>query len=150
MAQSLSKVILHIIFSTKNREQIIPEHVQPELHAYLAGICTKQGSHTFRAGGTSDHVHIACLLPRTLTISNLLQEIKQSSSVWIKDKHPVCRSFEWQGGYGVFSIGESQLSGLIRYIDNQNIHHRDRSFKDELLAFFNKYDVEYDERYLWD
>ena len=150
MPQSFVCLHCHIVFSTKHREQIIPDNVQPHIHAYIAGICNELKSQAFRVGGRSDHVHIACLLPRTLTLADLVKEIKQSSSKWIKDKDPVCKLFEWQSGYGVFSIGESQLSGLIRYIDNQEHHHRERSFQDELLTFLNKYGVEYDERYLWD
>ena len=133
MAQSLSKIILHIVFSTKRRERSIPETVQSHLHAYLAGVCKKQNSHAFRVGGTSDHIHISCLLPRTIAVSKFIQELKQSSSAWIKDKHPICQRFEWQSGYGAFSVGQSQLDGLINYIDKQAVHHKERSFQDEFL-----------------
>ena len=150
MSQSLSKVIIHVVFSTKRRERIIAESVQSKLHAYMAGICKEMKSHAIRIGGTLDHVHIACVLPRTSTIADLVQAIKQSSSAWIKDKDPVCKSFEWQSGYGVFSIGQSQLNGLIRYIDEQKRHHHRQSYQDELRALLNKYGVEYDERYVWD
>jgi len=150
MAQSLSKVIIHLVFSTKNRTGSIPETIRTDLHAYMAGICKKNESHPLRIGGTVDHVHIACQLPRTVTIADLAQSIKKSSSKWIKGKDPACRSFEWQSGYGVFSVGQSQLPGLIRYIENQEHHHRSRSYQDELRALLEKHGVEYDERYVWD
>ncbi len=150
MAQSLSKVLLHLIFSTKNRHPWIREDVQPKLHAYLAGTCRAIGSQAYRVGGTDDHVHIACLLPRTLAISKLLEEIKKSSSAWMKKQGTAYTDFTWQTGYGAFSLGQSQLETIIRYIENQKEHHEKRTFKEELIEFLEKYRVEYDERYLWD
>ena len=150
LAQSLSKVLLHIVFSTKNRQRWINRDLQPKLHAYLAGACRKLGGHAYCIGGTEDHVHIACSLPRTLSISKLLEEIKKSSSAWIKKQDPGCHDFAWQAGYGAFSLGESQLEALLRYIHNQPEHHRKRSFKEEFIDFLDKYRIEYDTRYLWD
>ena len=150
MPQSLSQVLLHLVFSTKNRERLIPEAVQPQLYAYLAGICRTHGSEAYRVGGTEDHVHIACTLPRTMPISKLLEEIKKSSSEWIKTQDARCKNFAWQAGYGAFSLGQSQLTSLIRYIDNQRDHHRKRTFQEEFLDLLKKYAIAYDERYLWD
>ena len=150
MAQSLSKILLHVVFSTKNRSQSIPPDLAKDLHAYLAGACRAIGSEAHRVGGTEDHVHIACTLPRTLTVSKLLEEIKKTSSAWFKGKDSRCQGFSWQSGYGAFSLGQSQLTSLVRYIDNQQEHHRSRSFQEELLALFQRYGVEYDESYLWD
>ena len=150
MAQSLSKVLLHVIFSTKKRTASIPKDLAGDLHAYLAGACRALGSEAYRVGGTEDHVHIACTLPRTLTVSKLLEEIKKTSSAWFKGHDPRCAGFSWQVGYGAFSLGESQLGALIRYIDTQAEHHRTRAFREELLDLLRKYRVEYDERYLWD
>ncbi len=150
MPQSLSKVLLHLVFSTKNRAKIIPHNIQPKLHAYLAGACRAVKSEAYRVGGTDNHVHIACTLPRTLTISNLLEEIKKSSSAWIKKQDTGLNSFSWQAGYGAFSLGQSQLNRLINYIDNQHEHHKNRTFKEELKLLLEKYHTEYDERYLWD
>ena len=150
MAQSLSKVLLHVVFSTKNREKTIPSHLRPKLHAYLAGVCRAKGSEAYRVGGTEDHVHIACTLPRTLTMAKLLEEIKKPSSIWMKQQEQGIPNFSWQAGYGIFSLGQSQLPALIQYIDNQEEHHRTRTFKEELLELLEKYGVEYDEKYLWD
>ena len=149
MAQSLSKVLLHIIFSTKNREKLIPESLELELHTYIASICRAHGSEAYRVGGTSNHIHIACLLPRNLLISKLLEEIKKSSSLWIKKKDNELKNFSWQAGYGVFSVSQSHLSMLIKYIENQHKHHEKKSFKDEYLELLEKYNVEYDDQYLW-
>ncbi len=149
MSQSLSKVLLHVVFSTKQRRKLIPAEVAEELYAYIAGICRQLQSEAYRVGGTEDHVHIACTLPRTIAVSKLLEEVKKASSVWIKGRDVRCRDFAWQAGYGAFSLGQSQLGALIRYIENQREHHRTRSFKEELLVLFDKYGVAYDERYLW-
>jgi len=150
MAQSLAKVLLHVTFSTKNRQQLITPAIQPKLFAYLAGVCRANGSEAFRVGGTEDHVHIACTLPRTLTISRLLEEAKKSSSAWIKRQDPRLRDFPWQAGCGAFSLGQSQLGHLLRYIENQPVHHKKKSFKEELLEILRRYEVPFDERYLWD
>ena len=150
MPQSLSKILLHIVFSTKDRKDTIPENIRSELHAYLAGACRGQGSEAFRVGGTANHVHIACTLPRTLDVSKLVENIKKSSSIWIKQKDKRCQFFSWQAGYGVFSLGASQLKDVMKYIDNQREHHKKKSFREEFLDILEKYEVEYDERYLWD
>ena len=150
MPQSLSKVLLHVVFSTKNREKTIPSHLRSALHAYLAGICRARGSEAFRVGGTDDHVHLACTLPRILTMAKLVEEIKKPSSIWMKQQEGGVQHFSWQSGYGIFSLGQSQLQTLLQYIDNQEEHHRTKSFKDELLELLEKYGVDYDEKYLWD
>ena len=150
MAQSLSKILLHVVFSTKNRVESIPVDVEKALHAYLAGIIRANGSEAFRVGGTGNHVHLACTLPRTITVSKLLEEIKKSSSAWIKKQHTGCGSFAWQAGYGAFSLGQSQLGVLVRYIEGQHEHHKNKTFQDEYIELLHKYGVEYDERYLWD
>ncbi len=137
-----------MVFSTKGRNDLIPEEVAPGLHAYLAGACWAQSSDAYRVGGTRDHVHIACSLPRTLTVSKLLEEIKKTSSAWFKGHGARCHDFGWQAGYGAFSLGHSQLASLIHYIDNQREHHSTRSFRVELLELLRRYGVEYDERYL--
>lgn len=149
MPHSLSKILLHIVFSTKNRVEMISPDVMNDLHAYLAGICRAHGSQAFRVGGTEDHIHIACTLPRILTVSRLLEEVKKSSSKWVKINDLQQQKFAWQSGFGVFSLGQSQLETLIRYIDNQKEHHQKMTFKEELLELLQKYEIEYDERYLW-
>jgi len=150
MSQSLAKIILHIVFSTKNRLNLIPKNILQEVHAYIASICRNKNSEAFRVGGTQNHIHIACTLPRTLTVSQLLEEIKTSSSKWIKNKDHLSSDFSWQAGYGVFSLGYSQLETLIRYIDKQEEHHQQNNFQDELTELLDRYDLKYDTKYLWD
>ncbi len=150
MPQSLSKVILHIIFSTQNRTPLIFKELQDEMYAYVATICKTNKSHPIKIGGTPDHIHIATTLHRTITISKLLEEIKKGSSKWFKVKDDRLGSFAWQCGYAAFSVGQSQLDQLIRYIEQQELHHRKRSFQEELREFLLNYGVEYDERYIWD
>lgn len=150
MAQSLSKILLHLVFSTKRRRPSIPPDLAEDLNAYLAGACRALGAEAYRVGGTEDHVHIACTLPRTMTVSKLLEEIKKTSSAWFKAHDDRCHGFSWQAGYGAFSLGQSQLPALLRYIENQREHHSTMSFREELLELLKRYGVDYDERYLWD
>jgi len=120
------------------------------MHAYIATICRNQNCEAYRVGGISNHVHIACMLGRTTTVSQLIKGIKIGLSKWIKERDPLCSFFSWQSGYGAFSIGQSQLPNLIQYIDNQKEHHLGKSFKEELLEILNRYGLAYDEKYLWD
>ena len=149
MAQSLSKIILHLVFSTKDRARLILPEFSSELFAYMAGICSSVKSHAYKIGGTANHVPVACSLPRTISVGDLLEEVKTGSSKWMKTKSPRCSSFAWQAGYGAFSCGQSQLPVLIRYIDKQPQHHGVKSFEEEFLELLKIYEVEYDERYLW-
>jgi putative transposase len=150
MAQSLSNVLLHIVFSTKNRQAWLYVNIEEELFKYISGTCRNLGCPSHKIGCAEDHIHIACSLSRTLSISKLIEEIKTSSSKLIKTKGDEYVDFAWQNGYGAFSIGQSQLQDLERYIANQREHHRRESFQDEYRQILAKYGVDYDERYLWD
>jgi putative transposase len=150
MAQSLSNVILHLVFSTKNRQPWIDVDIEEELFKYLAGTCREIKCQSHKIGDTNDHLHIACTLARTMAISTLIEEIKTSSSKWMKTKGDQYAEFAWQNGYGAFSIGQSQLPDSKHYIANQREHHRRLSFQDEYRQILAKYKVEYDERYVWD
>lgn len=150
MAQSLSNVSLHVVFSTKQRRPWLETYVDEELHKYLATICKTLGCPSHAVGGADDHVHVACSLSRTVTISKLVQELKQDSSKWIKTKGERLADFAWQNGYGAFSVGQSQLPDLRNYIANQREHHRRVSFQDEYRRICEKYGVTIDERYVWD
>ena len=150
MAQSLSKVYVHITFSTKNRYPFIDKTIEQELWAYLGSVCKVLECNPIRVGGYNDHVHICCLLSKKIPQTKLLEEVKKKSSLWIKSKGERYQQFYWQDGYGIFSVNPSELDKVVEYIDNQHEHHRKRSFQEELLAFLKKYKVKYDERYLWD
>ncbi|MGH8100576.1 MAG: IS200/IS605 family transposase, partial [Chthoniobacterales bacterium] len=131
MAQSLSKVIVHIIFSTKDREPWLDTEVRPRMHAYLATICRDLGGEAFRVGGVADHVHIVLTLPRTHSQAGMVEAFKKTSSKWIKDVSPKYLGFYWQRGYAAFSVSPSQLDTVIEYVGNQEEHHRTRSFQEE-------------------
>jgi putative transposase len=150
MAQSLSKVIIHIIFSAKNREPWLDSDIRPRMHAYLATICRDLGGEALRVGGVADHVHIVTTLPRTLSQAQLIEGIKKPSSKWIKGLDSKYRHFYWQRGYGAFSVSPDQLNAVLEYVERQEEHHRTRSFQEEYRDFLRKCGVEFDERYVWD
>ena len=150
MAQSLCKMLVHIVFSTKNRERLIDTAIEPKLHAYMAGILEQMDSPAVLIGGADDHVHSLILLSKNKALTEVIQEMKRGSSKWIKDQGSAYRSFYWQSGYGAFSIGQSSVNDLKVYIQNQREHHLRTSFQDELRLLFRKYEVEFDERYVWD
>ena len=149
MAQSLSKVYIHMIFSTKNREPVIGPECRSKLWAYLAGGLEALGCHPLKVGGVADHMHALVELGRTITIGQLIGGIKVESSKWMKRDQGVA-NFSWQDGYGAFSVSASQREEVAQYIGNQAAHHAKQSFQDEFRAFLKRYDVDYDERYLWD
>jgi putative transposase len=150
MGQSLVKNYIHIIFSTKNREALIQPPYEDEIHSYLAGICKNLECLPVKVGGYTDHVHILCMLSKKIALIKLLEEIKANSSKWIKTKDESLRNFYWQNGYGAFSVNPSQVDTATEYIANQHTHHVKRTFQDEYRAFLKKYNLEYDERYVWD
>lgn len=151
MPQSLSNVILHIIFSTKDRSPFLDQGIRERMHRYLATLCRDLDSTCYKVGGVADHVHIVTSLPRILTQSKLLEDIKKKSSKWIKGEGSSDhRSFAWQRGYGAFSVSPSQLDGVVHYVADQEEHHRTISFQDEYRRFLAKHGVDYDERYVWD
>jgi len=150
MPQSLASILVHILFSTKDRRRVIVPAVEDELWRYLGGVCGECGCPSRRVGGDEDHVHILCSLSRTICVTDLLEEIKKRSSKWIKGKGSEFGSFAWQSGYGAFSVGQSQTPDVVAYIDRQKERHRRRTFQEEYLTFLKKYDVPYDERYVWD
>jgi REP-associated tyrosine transposase len=150
MAQSLSKVLLHIIFSTKNREPWLDSNVRPRMHAYLATICRDAGADFVRVGGVSDHVHIVTTLARTLSQAQLIEEIKKASSKWVKALDARYRGFFWQRGYAAFSVSSSQLDSVLEYVNKQQEHHRTRTFQEEYRELLRKHGVDFDERFVWD
>ena len=150
MAQSLGKIFLHIVFSTKDREPLIDVDVRPRLHAYLATICRDSGAEVPTVGGVADHVHIITTLPRTMSPAQLIEKVKKTSSKWMKDIDRRYRGFFWQRGYSAFSVSPSQSEVVVNYVNTQEDHHRTKSFQDEYRELLRKHGVEFDERYLWD
>ncbi len=150
MPQSLSKVYVHIIFSTKNRQNLIDDSIEASLYEYLGGICKGLECNPVKVGGHKNHVHVLCLLSRKVAQMKLLEGIKKQSSKWIKTKGQAYSNFYWQDGYGIFSINPTETDKVIDYIQLQQEHHKHKSFQDEFIAFLKKYQVEYDDRYIWD
>jgi len=129
MPQSLSKVYVHIVFSTKNRQKLIDDTIAPSLFEYIGGICKGLECFPVQVGGYRDHVHILCTLSRKITQAKLLEEIKKRSSKWIKTKDAAYKNFYWQDGYGIFSVNPSEIEIVVNYIKNQAEHHQKRSFQ---------------------
>ena len=150
MGQSLTKNYIHIVFSTKFREPLIAQHIEADLHAYLGGICKALDCPVLAIGGFTDHVHIFCMLSKKITLMNLLKELKASSSKWIKTAYPELKSFFWQDGYGAFSVNPTEVETVKKYILNQHEHHSKKTFQEEYRSFLIEYQVDFDERYVWD
>jgi REP element-mobilizing transposase RayT len=150
MPQSLAKIYVHLIFSTKNREPLLPRSVQPDLHAYLGGILRDLESPIVEVNSEPDHVHVLFVLARTRALSDVVGQLKSGSSAWLKTKGAAFNGFHWQNGYGAFSVSQSGVDEVIEYIRRQHDHHQRVSFQDEFRAFLRRYEIEFDEGYVWD
>ena len=135
MSQTLTSLLVQLVFSTKNRERLITPEVEPDLFAYIGGILRNNQSRLLDAGGDRDHVHLLVSQSKNIAVSNLLKDVKGDSSAWIKSKGREFRNFHWQRGYGGFSIGQSNVASLKRYISGQKTHHRRVTFQDEYRKF---------------
>ncbi len=150
MPQSLIKNYIHITFSTENRYPFIKEPIRSELFKYLAGVCKELESYPIIIGGVDDHVHLLINLSQKMALMNLIEKLKVRSSKWIKTKGASYSNFYWQRGYGCFSVNPRQMELVKEYIKNQEDHHKKESFQDEYRAFLLKYNIVYQERYVWD
>ena len=148
MAQSLSKIYVHLIFSTKGRERSLPDELRPDLHAYMGGTLKGLGCSPIEINSEPDHAHALFLLARTETLSDVVGQLKKGSNEWLRSRGPRFANFFWQAGFGAFSVSQSQVEDVRAYIRNQREHHRVKSFQDELRAFLKAYEIEFDERYL--
>ena len=152
MPQSLAKVVVHIVFSTKDRRLYLREiELRRELYAYMATILKENvDSPALLIGGVEDHIHALVNLSRRFAIMNVIQEMKTETSKWLKSKSSDTAGFAWQSGYGAFSVSESNIEQAKRYIANQEKHHKEMTFQDEFREFCKRHNVELDERYAWD
>jgi len=151
MPQSLAKILVHAVFSTKDRRPFLRDKpLCEELHRYLGGILAGHDCQPLIVGGVEDHVHILAVLARTVTAADMVKEAKRGSSLWLKTKSPALHDFAWQNGYGIFSIGFSQVETVRNYIAGQEEHHRKVSFQDEFRELLKRHEIEFDERYVWD
>ena len=150
MAQSLAKILLHLVFSTKERRPFLRDQLlREEVRRYLGGILTHLDCQPLIIGGVEDHVHLLFALCRAATVADVVKELKRGSTVWLKTKSPELSKFAWQNGYGVFSIGQSQVEDVRAYIAGQEEHHRKISFQEEFRRLLQRYEIEYDERHVW-
>jgi REP-associated tyrosine transposase len=150
MPQSLAKVLVHLIYSTKGRERLLTEGIRQELHAYTATVFKAMECHALLMNSVEDHVHIVFSLARTRSISEVVETVKKSTSKWLKTKPPELAQFHWQAGYGAFSVSQSNLDQVLKYIANQQEHHRVKTFQEEYRGFLKRHGVAFDERYVWD
>ena len=148
MSQSLTQLYVHIIFSTKHRHDFITDEIKEELYSYISKILKSYNSPPLQIGGTNNHIHILCKLSKNYTLCKIIEEIKKNSSKWMKSKGIV--NFFWQGEYGVFSVSQSQLEVVKKYIINQVEHHRTKTFENEFRYLLKKNRIVFDERYVWD
>ncbi len=152
MPQSLANVLIHLVFSTKNRHPFLSDpSLRDVMTGYMIGTLKNLDCPSLQVGVVEDHVHILCQLHRTMPISTLVEKIKTSSSARIKQEHnPAVKDFHWQAGYGVFSVSQSNVTQVAEYIANQDEHHRQRSFQNEFRLLLKRHVMEWDETYVWD
>ena len=149
MSNTYTQIYIHVVFSVQNRISLIRPEWQIELYKYITGIIQNNGHKLIAINGMPDHVHIFIGLKPNQSLSDLMQDVKGDSSKWINSHDYVKGRFEWQTGYGAFSYSISQIDSVVKYIDNQYLHHKKISFKEEYLEFLEKFKIPYDERYVF-
>jgi REP element-mobilizing transposase RayT len=148
MAQSLAKITVHIVFSTKSRKPVLTTAIRNDLFAYIVGILNSLDCVTLAINGTEDHIHVLIVMAKTISLSDMMKEIKGGSSRWLNTKTSTANHFSWQAGYGAFSVSESQIAKVVDYIAGQEEHHRKITFQDELISLLKKHKIEFDEQHL--
>ena len=149
MANTYTQLFIHYIFAVQNRKCLINKSWQSNLYKYMSGIIEQQGHKLYIINGMNDHIHILISMSPNQSPSDLMYHLKRSSSKWINQNKLSLERFSWQEGFGAFSLGKSQLDVIIKYIENQQEHHKQSSFREEYLQFLKEYEVEYDERYIF-
>lgn len=149
MANTYNQIYIHIVFAVKYRDAVIDKSWRQELYQYIIGVIEHRGHKVYAIGGMSDHIHILVSLSPKQAISELVLEVKRASSLWIKEKKFVRCQFAWQEGFGAFSYGKSQIEQVVNYIQNQEIHHAKRNFRDEYVAFLKLFGIKFDDKYLF-
>ncbi len=149
MPNTYAQIYMHFIFAVSNRDCVIMDSWKDELYKYITGIVENRRQHLMAIGGHYDHVHMLVSLSPTMSCSDLMAEVKRSSSKWINDKRFVLGRFSWQEGFGAFSYSQSQIQNVIQYIQNQEDHHRVKTFREEYILFLKQFHVDYDEKYIF-
>jgi putative transposase len=150
MPQSLTVLIVHLIFSTKGREPLIDAELEPHLHAYMAAVLKDMGGKAILINGMPDHIHVLTHFPPTVSVSDLLRNLKANASRRVHQTYPTRQSFAWQRGFAAFVVGPASVDDIRRYIANQEERHKTVSFQGEFRAFLRRRNVTFDERYMWD
>lgn len=150
MANTYSQIYIHAVFAVKGRENLINNKFKDELYKYICGILTNNKEKVYAINGMPDHLHVLLSIKPNCLLSDLMRDIKAGSSKWINEKKFVAGKFQWQEGFGSFSVSQSQLDKVISYIDNQENHHKKKSFKEEYVEFLKSYKIEYDDKYVFD
>jgi len=150
MPQSLARLHVHLVFSTKHRQPLLHDAVRDSLHRYMATVLQNFGCPPVLINSVSDHVHILFELARTVAVSEAVEEVKKTSSKWIKTQGTEFALFAWQAGYGAFAVSESNVAAVRNYIAGQQEHHRKKSFQEEYRTFLERHRISYDEKYVWD
>jgi len=150
MSQSLAKILIHLIYSTKNRSPILTADVRPELWKYKRGILENWDCSTLTIDGAADHAHLLFVLSRNHPLKKIVEEVKKGSSKWIKTQSEKYDNFHWQNGYAAFSVSQSNVEQVKQYIENQEKHHRRMTFQEEFKEFLIRHEIDFDERYVWD
>ncbi len=151
MPQSLSNVLVHIVFSTKDRSPFLQDkEIRKLMHAELGATSKSLNCPSIAVGGVADHIHLLARQSRTICLSDWVKELKRVTSIWIKGQSPQLEAFTWQAGYGAFSVCQSQLDRVIKYIEDQEVRHLEKDFKTEFRQLLELHEMEYDERYVWD
>ena len=149
MAQTLTNLLVHAIFSTKDRRPLLKPTIRPRLFSYMGGVVRNLGGKAYIINGAAYHVHMLISMPPTMSIAEIMRGVKANSSAWIHEEFGDQPTFAWQAGYGAFSVSHSNVQAVHEYIANQEEHHKKISFQDEFLSFLQKQGIEYDERYIW-
>lgn len=150
MPQSLAAIHLHVIFSTKMRQPIITPDLAPRLHAYMGGVIRQLDCVPHTINGMDDHVHLLISVAPKISVSDLIGRTKSNSSRWVHDLDPKHSDFGWQRGYGAFSVSESSMNEVGRYVSEQPLHHARMTFQEEFVAFLSRHQLKYDPQYVWD
>lgn len=150
MPQSHAAVLVHMVFSTKDRAPLLAPEIRPKLHAYVAGIINKLDCVSIQVGGVEDHIHVLFGLSRTRTIADIVSQTKVASGKWLRESAPAFHNFHWQAGYAAFSVNYANKDAVVGYIHRQEEHHKKMTFQEEFRKFLTDYNIEYDERYVWD
>jgi putative transposase len=150
MAHTFAQLLTHVTFSTKDCKPHLDESLRRELFAYMGGIVRELGPTAIAINGTMDHLHMLVILPPNAALADIMRVLKTNSSRWVHQKWPDRKAFAWQTGYGAFSVSQSNREAVVRYIANQEEHHRTRTFQEEFLALLRKHGITFDERFIWE